>query len=81
MSAPVDCNALKDRLAEAEAAYHALLIGGKAQTVTFGSGKSVSYTAATIGELRRYINDLKEQIAANCGCPSAGKRSPVRFKF
>ena len=79
-----ECDALKARLAEALAAYHALLIGGGTQSVTFGPGKSVSYTAANAGELRRYIDELRARIAACCGgaiAESGSARAPIRFGF
>lgn len=76
----VDCDALRTKLAEAETAYHKLLIGAKAQTVVFGPSKSTTFTQANIAELRRYINDLQEQIAACCGGTPA-PRTPVRFNF
>jgi hypothetical protein len=52
---------LRARLAEAEAALHALTLGQKAQTVSY-DGKSVTYTAANIGDLRSYILQLKAQL-------------------
>lgn len=69
----------KLRLAEAEVALHALLTGSKEQTVSFGSGKSVGYTQTNIAELRRYINELKDEIAAAEG--TGQKRGPIRFIF
>lgn len=66
-------------LAQAELALHKLLTGTKEESVTFGSGKSVKYTQANLSELRRYINELKDQIAA---CEGGGKpRGPIRFIF
>lgn len=43
-----DCATKKLWLAEAELALHKLLTGQAEVTVTFGSGKSVTYTAASI---------------------------------
>lgn len=69
----------KLNLAEAEMALHKLLTGTKEESVSFGAGKSVKYTATNIAELRRYINELKDEIAAAEG---TGKpRGPVRFIF
>lgn len=73
-----DLTTLKMRLAEAEAAYHKLQLGQQRASVSFGPSKSVSYTQANISELRRYINDLKDQIAA---CEGKKRRSIVRFTF
>lgn len=69
----------KLRLAEAEMALHKLLTGSKEQSVQFGAGKSVAYTQANISELRRYINELKDEIAVAEG---RGKpRGSIRFIF
>lgn len=66
-------------LAEAEVSLHKLLTGSKEESVSFGAGKSVKYTATNISELRRYINELKDEIAVAEG---RGKpRGPVRFIF
>lgn len=66
-------------LAEAEIALHKLLTGSKEQSVSFGAGKSVAYTATNISELRRYINDLKNEIDEAEG---RGKsRRSIRFIF
>lgn len=66
-------------LAEAEVALHKLLTGSKEQSVSFGAGKSVAYTATNISELRRYINELKDEIAVAEG---RGKpRGPIRFIY
>lgn len=73
-----DLTTLKLRLAEAEAAFHKLQLGQQRVSVTFGPSKSVSYTAANISELRRYIADLKDQIAA---CEGRLRRGIVRFTF
>jgi hypothetical protein len=69
----------KLRLAEAEMALHALLTGSKEQSVSFGAGKSVAYTQANIAELRRYINELKDEIGAAEG--TRQKRGPIRFIY
>lgn len=66
-------------LAEAEIALHKLLTGSKELSVSFGAGKSVAYTQANISELRRYINELKEEIAVAEG--RAQPRGAIRFIF
>lgn len=66
-------------LAQAELALHNLLTGKLEESVQFGSGKSVKYTSANLSELRRYINELKDEIAACEG--SAKPRGPIRFIF
>lgn len=75
-----DVNELKSRLAEAEVAYHRLLTGAATASVSFGPSKSVSYTQANIAELRRYINDLRAQIAELSGCAPT-RRATVRVRF
>lgn len=77
----VDCPTLRLRLAEAELALHKLLTGSKAQTVTFGPSKSTTFTPATASDLRRYIGDLKDQLASCCGEGTPAPRAPVRFTF
>lgn len=57
MSTPVQ------RLAEAEAAYHALMTGRAVVAITDQSGEQISYTRATAASLRAYIRDLKAEIA------------------
>lgn len=66
-------------LVEAEMALHRLLTGSKEQSVSFGAGKSVAYTATNISELRRYINELKDEIAAAEG--TGRPRGPIRFIY
>lgn len=77
----VDCSALRIQLAEAQNALHKLITGGQAQTVTFGPSKSATFTPANIEQLRRYIGDMKEQLASCCGEGDAAPRAPVRFNF
>lgn len=75
-----DCATKKLWLAEAELALHRLLTGSAEQTVSFGSGKSVTYTAANINQLKAYIADLKNQVA-ECEGVTQSRRGPVRFVF
>lgn len=55
---------LAEKLVEAEAAYHALMLGQSARTVMDASGERVEYTAANASRLAAYIEELKQQIAA-----------------
>ncbi len=52
---------LENMLAEAEAAYHALLTGQMAVSVT-KDGRRVDFTRADIDKLRNYIDDLNTQL-------------------
>lgn len=67
-------------LAQAELALHNLLTGSKEESVQFGAGKSVKYNQVNLAELRRYINELKDQIAA-CEGTGLKSRGPIRFIF
>lgn len=70
---------LQTWLAEAQVAYHKLLIGGKQASVSFGAGKSVTYTQADATKLQAWINSLQAEIDARGGTTT--KRAPVRFNF
>lgn len=61
-------------------ALHRLLTGTAEQTVQFGSGKSVTYTQANINQLKAYIGDLQNQVAA-CEGREQSRRGPIRFVF
>lgn len=76
----VDCAQKKLWLAEAELALHKLLTGAREQTITFGSGKSVTYTAANINQLRDYIARLKDEVD-ECEGRGRARRSMIRFVF
>lgn len=54
---------LQSRLTEAEAALHSLMVGQRSVTVQAGD-KSVTYTQATMADLRTYIGFLRGEIAA-----------------
>lgn len=66
---------LTTRLAEAEAALHALLTGQ--QTVSVGyDGKSVTYTKTSMGALRAYIAELNKALGN-----STGRTRPIGIVF
>lgn len=54
-----------EKLVEAEAAYHALMIGGSARVVVDSSGERVEYTSANSAKLAQYIEKLKNLIAGS----------------
>jgi hypothetical protein len=59
-----DLATLQARLAEAEAAYHKLAIGGQAVQVRNAAGRFVQYAQAQMPALAAYIERLGLQIAA-----------------
>jgi hypothetical protein len=76
-----DLATLQARLADAELAEHKLITGSQRVSVGFGAGKTVTYTQATLADLRAYITRLKEEIAALTGASTPAKRGPIRFTF
>lgn len=62
---------VQQRLDEALAARHALLTGTKMVSFSFGQ-RQVSYTAAELGALDRYIGELRRELAG---------RPPVRNRI
>jgi len=64
----------QERLTEAEAALHYLLIGNSVAEVTDQNGEKIRYRAVDIAKLREYIQMLKAEIA---GTPAA--TGPMRF--
>lgn len=49
------------QLAEAEAAYHAIQIGGQVTKIKLGD-REVTTSAGSIAQLRIYINDLRSRL-------------------
>lgn len=80
MSDCPDCTELATKIAEAEAAYHQLMLGKKTAVVSFGPSKRVEYTQANKADLKSYIAELKDQYAQCCSSGTKA-RSPVRFVF
>ena len=76
----IDKETLKIRLAEAEEAYHKLMIGVKEISVNVGNFGSVSYNQTNTAELAAYISNLKSQLAIAEG-KSLGKRRIIRVAF
>ncbi len=63
-------NEIKQRLAEAEEAYHRLMIGDKEVSVSIGNFGSTTYNQTSIKGLEAYIASLKSQISKAMGKPS-----------
>lgn len=51
-----------EKLADAEAAYHELLLGRSARVFVDQNGERVEFTAANRPALAQYIADLKAQL-------------------
>lgn len=71
-----DLTTLKTRRAEADTARHALALGESVVSVTDLQGQTVTYVAAEMNTLRRYIAELDDMIAAAEGTQ---RRGPIRF--
>ena len=70
----INVEILKTRLAQAEEAYHKLMIGEKEVSVSVGSFGSTTYNQASRTALESYISSLKSQIAAAEGTPTCRRR-------
>lgn len=66
-----DTETLLIRLAEAESAYHRMMVGKQAVTISHGdsagNSRSYQYSTAGLAELRAYIIELKGQLGLNTG--------------
>lgn len=70
----IDKETIKIRLAEAEEAYHKLMIGAREVTVNVGNFGSVTYNQASRTALETYISSLKAQLAEAEGLAVARRR-------
>lgn len=70
----MEIETLKSRLAEAEEAYHQLMIGAREVSVNIGNFGSVTYNQTSRTALEAYISSLKSQIAAAEGKTSVRRR-------
>lgn len=68
-----------EKLVEAEAAYHNLMVNGAVRVVVDQNGERVEYTAVNAPRLLAYIADLKALIAAEAGVYVS--RGPARVIF
>lgn len=76
----LDKETIKTRLAEAEVAYHKLLIGAKEVSVNVGNFGAVTYNQTSRTALETYIADLKSQLAEAEGT-SILKRKIMKVSF
>lgn len=58
-----DATTLRQRLTEAESAYHLLITGSAEVHITKGD-RSVSYNQTSVASLLAYIKDLRAQLVA-----------------
>ena len=76
----MDSETLRTRLAEAEEAYHRLMIGVREVSVNVGNFGSVTYNQTSRAALETYIADLKAQLAEAEGSPVL-KRKIIKVSF
>lgn len=76
----MELQTLKIRLAEAEDAYHKLMIGAHEVSVNVGNFGSVTYNQTSRTALEAYISNLKSQIAAVEG-QATGRRRIMKVSF
>lgn len=76
----MELQTLKIRLAEAEDAYHKLMIGAHEVSVNVGNFGSVTYNQTSRTALEAYISNLKSQIAAVEG-QTIGRRRIMKVSF
>lgn len=70
----IDKETIRIRLAEAEEAYHKLMIGAREVSVNVGNFGSVTYNQASRTALEAYISNLKAQLAEAEGLAVARRR-------
>lgn len=68
-------------LAEAEKAYHDLVLGNKARVVVDQNGDRVEFTSAKREDLYQYIQQLRAQICTTDTGSGHGSNGPVGFLF
>lgn len=82
MSCGLSLETLQTQLADAQAAYHRLMVGGAARVVVDQNGERVEFTSVSASSLFAYITSLKQQIAAlspsTCAPPI---NRPIGFLF
>ena len=61
---------LEEKLEQAEAAYHDLMMGKGVVEVRDSNGEMVRYNAANRSQLAGYINELKRQMGQTCAGPA-----------
>ena len=75
-----DCATKRVWLAQAELALHQLMTGTKEVKLSFGPGKAVEYSQATVRDLQAYVNQLRAEVA-ECDGQAPCPRGPIRVVF
>lgn len=73
--------ATKQLLAEARAAYHALMTGTMARVVVDISAERVEFTPANAQKLYNYIMELERQLNVQAGGSAIPNNGPATFIF
>ena len=77
----MSCTDIQAKLAEAEKAYHELMLGLSVRVFVDQNGERVEYTAANKQALLSYINQLRSQMTDGTTCVAPAARGPIRFTF
>ena len=77
----MSCTDIQAKLAEAEKAYHELMLGQSVRVFVDQNGERVEYTAANKLALQSYINQLRSQMPDGSSCVAPASRGPLRFTF
>ncbi|MGG9131257.1 gpW family head-tail joining protein [Enterobacter hormaechei] len=76
------CDQLREMLASALAALHALNTGRQVAEVVDQNGERVKFTAASASRLAIYIDQLQSALAEKgCDGATATCRAPLEFTF
>ncbi len=70
----MNCELLRERLAEAQDAYHQLALGRSVVEVRDSNGEMVKYSQASIRLLTTYIASLERQLGLSAVLPPMGVR-------
>lgn len=65
-----------EKLTEARAAYHRLMMGEQAVEVRDSNGESIRYSQANASRLKTYISELEQELAG-----TVVSRGPLRPYF
>jgi len=72
---------LEKQLAEAQAAYHTLQVGGAARVIVDQNGERVEFMASSKGNLYNYIMSLKAQLGQFSPACGGVPLRPAGFVF